>query len=88
MHYYNSFYLYSYSICIATAVYVASKIIDNDSDMLDKYIKFLSTGADVIPYKSFMTLGVDLEEDTVYKNLIKVFESLIDKFNEIYESEE
>lgn len=87
-HYYSSFYLYSYSICIATAVYVASKIIDNDSDMLDKYIKFLSTGGDVIPYKSFMTLGVDLEEDTVYKNLIKVFESLIDKFNEIYESEE
>ena len=83
-HYYNFFYLYSYAISISVATYVASKIIDGNKDMLNKYIKFLSTGGDVTPIDAFKILDINLENIDVYNSAIKYFDSLIDEYNRIY----
>ena len=84
-HFYMFFYLYSYAICISVASYVAKEILDGNKDMLDKYMKFLSTGSDVDTMDTFKVLGIDLEDKKVYEDAIKYFDSLIDKFNKIYE---
>ena len=83
-----NYYLYNYAICISVASYVASKIIKGDKDMLNKYIKFLSTGSDVWPYDAFKVLGVDVKEKEVYENAIKYFDNLVDEYNKIYKSKE
>ena len=83
-HYYMFFYLYSYAISISVATFVASKIINGDKDMLNKYIKFLSTGSDVIPSDTFKILGVDLEDIEVYNSAIKYFDTLINEYKTIY----
>ncbi len=86
-HYYMHFYLYSYAICISVASLVASKILEGDKEMLNNYMKFLKCGSDKWPSEAFKILGVDLEDKNVYEEAIKYFDSLLDKFREIYEGE-
>ena len=86
-HYYMHFYLYSYAICISVASYVASKILAGDKDMLDRYIKFLKTGSDKWPSEAFSVLGINLEDEKVYIDAIKYFDSLLDKFNLLLDKE-
>ncbi len=87
-HYYMNYYLYNYAICISVASYVASRIIDNDHQMLNKYIDFLSTGSDTWPYDAFKKLGVNIEEKEVYENAIKYFDNLVNEYDRIRNSKE
>ena len=82
------FYLYSYAICISVALNVASKILDGDKDMLNKYYEFMKCGSDKWPSEAFSVLGVDLEDKAVYENAITYFDSLIDKYYKIMNDEE
>ena len=82
-HYYMNFYLYSYAICISVASYVASEILKGNKEVLDKYLKYLSTGYDKWPIEAFEILGVDLKKKDVYESAIKYFESLIDEFEKL-----
>ncbi len=82
-HYYQFFYLYSYAFSISVASHVASEILKGNSDMLDKYIKFLSTGSDIWPKDVFKILDVDICSKDVYESAIKYYESLIEKYEEI-----
>ena len=83
-HFYMNFYLYSYAISISVASFIAKKILDGDKDILDKYIKFLKVGADKWPIEVFKVLDVDLKDEKIYKSAIEYFNSMIDKFYEIY----
>jgi len=87
-HYYMDFYLYSYAICICVATNIASKILNGDKEMLDKYHEFLTVGCDKWPSEAFAVLGINLENSDVYETAIKYFDGLIDKYYEIYNQEE
>ena len=87
-HYYMNFYLFDYAFCISVASNVASKIISGDKVMLEKYLNFLKTGGDKTAEETFAVLGFDINDKEVYQNAIKYFESLIIKFNKIYEEGE
>ena len=82
-HYFMNFYLYSYAISISVATSLANKIINGDKDVLNKYIEYLKCGSDKWPEEAFDVLGVDLEDENVYLDAIKYFDSLIDKYYEI-----
>ena len=79
-HYYMDYYLYSYSICISIASYVASEILNGNKEMLDNYIKFLSTGTSIDNIEIFNTLGIDVTDKKVYEKAIEYFDSMLDKF--------
>ncbi len=85
-HYFMFFYLYSYSICISVASYLAGEILNGNKEVLNKYIKFLSIGCDVWPMDAFKVLGIDLTKTDVYEKAIKYYDNLLDKFEEIYNS--
>ena len=87
-HYYMHFYLYSYAICISVASSVAYRILNGDKKMLDNYIEFMKCGSDKWPSEAFEVLGINLEDETVYEDAIKYFDSLINKYYEIYDGEE
>lgn len=82
-HYYMNYYLFAYAICISIASYVASEILSGNSDMLDKYIKFLSTGTNVDNPDIFKVLGIDVKDKNVYLKAIKYFDDMLDKFVEL-----
>lgn len=83
-HYYMNFYLYSYAICVSVATTVATKIVAGDKVMLDNYIKFLGTGSDICPMDAFKILGIELEDENVYLNIINYFNNCINRFREIF----
>ena len=83
-HYYMFYYLFSYSICVSVASYVSKEILSGNKEMLDKYISFLKTGSDYSVSDVYKVLGIDLENKNVYLDAIDNFNSLIDKFVEIY----
>lgn len=87
-HYFRRFYLFDYAICISVATNVASKILEGDEDMLHRYMDFLKTGSDLWPTEVFKILGIDLEDESVYQNACDYFNTLIDKFYEIYDGKE
>ena len=82
-HYYVSYYLYSYAICVSIATYVASEILNGNKEMLDNYIKFLSTGSDHDYPDIFKVLGVDITDKNVYIKAIDYFDAMLDKFVEL-----
>lgn len=82
-HYYMNFYLYSYAICVSIASYVASNILNGNTEILNNYMKFLSAGSDVWPVDAFKILGVDLEDKKVHEGAIKFFDEMLDKFEEL-----
>lgn len=86
-HYYNNFYLYCYAICICVASSVAQDILNQKEGMVEKYLKFLTIGGDKWPQEFYETLGVNLEEETVYKKAIEYFNSLLEKYEKILNEE-
>lgn len=86
-HYYMHFYLYSYAICISVASFVASSILKGDKEVLNNYLNFLKVGSDKWPAEAFKILGVDLNSPKVYESAIDYFDSLVTKFENIYDSE-
>ena len=79
-HYYMNYYLFAYAICISIATYVASEILSGNKEMLNKYIKFLSTGSNVDNPDIFKVLGIDVTDKEVYKKAINYFNDMLDKF--------
>ena len=82
-HYYMNFYLYSYAICIAVASSLAKDILDGKEETLTKYLEYIKTGSNIKPLATFKILGIDLEEESVYLNAIKYFDSLVDELEEL-----
>ncbi len=82
-HYYMNYYMYAYSMCISIASYVASEILKGNKDMLNNYIKFLSTGSNVDNVDIFGVLGIDITDKNVYIKAIDYFDSMIDRFVEL-----
>ena len=75
-----NYYLYSYSFSISVASYVAKEILSGNKEMLDKYLKFLSTGNNLKPIDAIKILGIDLTKKEVYENAIKYFDDMLDEF--------
>lgn len=83
-HYYMNFYLYSYAISISVAIKVANEIINGNKKMLEKYIRFLSTGSDIWTIDVFKILGIDLTDKNIYLNAIEYFNKLLKEYEQIY----
>ena len=85
-HFYSSFYYYKYSVGVSCACYIAKKILNNDEDFKEKYLKYLTLGSSMSPIDELKTLGIDLSKEDIFISAIDYFDSLIDKFYEIYNS--
>lgn len=81
-HYFYPFYLYKYATGVVAAITVATKIIKNEDDMKQKYIKFLKSGDTNYPVELLKNIGIDMTKEDVYDNAISFFSNLIDEFNE------
>ena len=82
-HYYMNYYLFAYAFCISIASYVASEILSGNKEMVDNYIKFLSTGSNKDNVDIYKVLGIDISDKQVYVKAINYFDSMLDKFVEL-----
>lgn len=80
-HYFYPFYLFKYATGVSAAIMIASKIINNEDDMKNKYISFLKMGDTDYPVELLKKIGIDMTKEEVYENAVNFFSNLIDEFD-------
>lgn len=80
-HYFYPFYLFKYATGVSAAIMIATKIINNEDDMKNKYIGFLKMGDTDYPVELLKKIGVDMTKEEVYENAVNFFSNLIDEFD-------
>jgi len=80
-HFYaGNFYVYKYAIGQICGLIVAYKIYNGDKDMLNNFIKFLSSGCSLSPLDTIKLLGIDLNDKKPYQQVKEIALNLLKKF--------
>ena len=82
-HFYYGFYVYKYATGLSCACYIVDSILNNKENAKENYLKFLSTGGSMYPVDELKVAGVDIEDPKVIESAIKMFDSIIDEFNNL-----
>lgn len=77
-HFYvGNFYVYKYAIGQIVAIKIATALYRGDKTMRDKYFKFLTLGSSLPPLECIKTLGIDINNPNVYKDVYSIVGSWI-----------
>lgn len=79
----ESYYLYQYLIGTAIANYVAYKILNNQDDMKEKYLKLLTLGNSVSINDALKVIDIDLNKEDYVDNVINVLVPKIKQMNNL-----
>ncbi|WP_147534654.1 oligoendopeptidase F [Bacillus marasmi] len=82
-HFYRPFYVYKYATGFASAIHLATKILDGDKETLSAYLEFLKSGSSDYPLELLKKTGVDLTTPTPIQNTLKRFKELVAEFSEL-----
>ncbi|OPJ56372.1 oligoendopeptidase F [Alkalithermobacter paradoxus] len=81
-HFYSNFYVYKYATGFAAASTLSFKILNKESESVDKYIEFLKSGGSDYPLNQLRKAGVDMEDKTSIEIALRTFEDLINKLEQ------
>lgn len=84
-HFYYGFYVYKYATSLAASTYISEKILNNDDNYIDKYIKFLSSGSSMDPLDELKMIDVDLSDKKVIDQAMDKFNYYIGEFKKVYQ---
>jgi len=82
-HFYRPFYVYKYATGYASAIHLATKILDGDQKTLTAYLEFLKSGSSDYPLELLKKTGVDLTTPEPIENALKKFTELIEEFSKL-----
>lgn len=80
-HFYTAFYVYQYATGYSCAIALSKKILEENG--AENYIKFLKGGSSDFSINLLKTAGVDISTPEPVENALKVFEDLLDKFENL-----
>jgi oligoendopeptidase F len=78
-HFYRPFYVYKYATGFASAIHLATKILEGDEKTLAAYLEFLKSGSADYPLELLKKTGVDLTTPEPIENALKRFTELVDE---------
>lgn len=78
-HFYNSFYVYQYSTCIAAATYFAQSILAGGAAERDNYLGVLKAGGSDYPVEILKRAGLDMASPAPYRAIVKLMNDTIDQ---------
>ncbi|WP_053363689.1 oligoendopeptidase F [Bacillus sp. FJAT-27251] len=80
-HFYRPFYVYKYATGYASAIHLATRILEGDEETLTSYLEFLKSGSADYPLDLLKKTGVDLTSPEPIQNALKKFSQLVDEFS-------
>lgn len=80
-HFYRPFYVYKYATGYASAISIATRLLDGDKEMLQSYLEFLKSGSSDYPLELLKKTGVDLMDKAPIENTFAKFRELIEQFS-------
>jgi oligoendopeptidase F len=84
-HFYYGFYVYKYAIGLSAACHIVNNILSGKENAVEDYKNFLKVGGKLNPIDSLKVAGVDLTRKEVIESSIKMFDTTITKFKNMYE---
>ena len=82
-HFYYNFYVFQYSTSFTAAQAIADKILQGESGIVDKYIRFLSSGCSEYAIPTLQKVGVDMTSNEPFDLTIKRMNMIMDEIEEI-----
>ncbi|MFP5111973.1 oligoendopeptidase F [Bacillaceae bacterium C204] len=82
-HFYRPFYVYKYATGFASAIHLATKILEGDQETLNSYLEFLKSGSSDYPLELLKKTGVDLTTPYPIENSLKRFGELVEEFSQL-----
>lgn len=78
-HFYRPFYVYKYATGFASAIHLATRILEGNKETLESYIEFLKSGSSDYPLELLKRTGVDLTSPEPIENSMKKFGELVEE---------
>jgi len=85
-HFYRSFYVYQYSTSFTASMSLASDVLANKPDALQRYMTFISAGGSKYPIDLLKDAGVDMTTSQPFDNTIAAMNRVMDEIEAILES--
>ncbi|RXZ02637.1 oligoendopeptidase F [Fictibacillus sp. S7] len=82
-HFYRPFYVYKYATGFASAIHLATKILEGDLKTLEAYLEFLKSGSSDYPLELLKKTGVDLSTPEPIVNALNRFGDLVEEFSRV-----
>ncbi len=82
-HFYYNYYVYQYATGYSAAIALSRKILSKGESAVECYKKFLCGGCSESPIDLLKTAGVDMASPDPISSALKLFNSLIDKLEEL-----
>jgi oligoendopeptidase F len=82
-HFYRPYYVYKYATGFASAIHLATKLLEGDKETLHSYLTFLKSGSSDYPLELLKKTGVDLTTPEPIENAMKKFGELIEEFSKL-----
>ncbi len=82
-HFYRPFYVYKYATGFASAIHIATKILEGNETTLTSYLEFLKSGSADYPLELLKKTGVDLTTPNPIENSLKKFNELVEEFSKL-----
>lgn len=82
-HFYRPFYVYKYATGFASAIHIATKILEGDEETKTAYLEFLKSGSSDYPLELLKKTGVDLTTPYPIENSLKKFNELVEEFSKM-----
>lgn len=84
-HFYYYFYVYKYATGLSAACYIVNNILSGSKDALNNYLEFLKLGGSMDPLDELKVAGVDMSREDAIISAIKMFEEILDEFEQLYD---
>ena len=82
-HFFRSYYVYKYATSYVCANYIASNILNNKDNMLEKYITLLKSGNSDYPTNLLKLVDIDLTKNDVYDIMFEDLENAINELEKL-----
>lgn len=82
-HFYSDFYVYKYATGISAAIAIATKILNKETNFVEKYINMLKQGCSKKSIDLLKMVDVDLESKETYKATIELYNQKISELKSL-----
>lgn len=81
-HFYSRFYVYKYATGLAIAYIFAGRILNNEPDAIENYLKFLSSGGKDYPLNILKESGIVMNSKVINESF-KLFSKYLDEYENL-----
>lgn len=82
-HFYYNFYVYQYATSFTASNALAEKVLSGEPGIVDKYIRFLSSGSTDYPIQLLKNAGVDMTTNEPFDKAISAMNKIMDEMEAI-----